>query len=608
MRCLQHNRAVTVPITALLFAASGCMHPGVTRGQEPASSYPAAGWRFASPLTTVTFRGVTAAQLADLRVSGAASGVHAGRLHSLRIGVGAVFTPDEPFREGERVTVATSAPVRGADRGRFTFTTARFGRDSADAPSAQATGAATAAAAPQCFPQRSRLRTLPDLRPAEICVARLEPGAVAPGRLLITPRPVERGPGAEWGAAILSRSGKLLWYSKSSDKINDLKTVELGGRPLLALFHRASSRRSYYQLLDESYRPAGRIFAGNGYDVDSHDLQIGPRGTVYLGAYQGVSVASGRRLTDYVVQEVDPVTGDVLFEWHALDHVPRWASYRLEPRAGVAWDYFHGNAIEPPTGQGRTLMVSSRNTSAIYGIDAITGEEQWVLGGRRDRFGLLEDHPGWQFCAQHDVRRTPDGDVTLFDNGALFHRGSADCPPHPARALRFRLDPRRGRARLERSVSSIPSSGSSAGYRPHAVGSARWVGDGNSLVSWGTAGRITEVTRRGAVALRVDLANWSYRAVRAEWTGRPLGVPALAVRRDGGEVHLWASWNGATEIRRWRVLAGTTPERLMPTGRPVAFADLETRIRVRLADGYVAVEALDAGGGVLGRSATVSAT
>jgi hypothetical protein len=80
------------------------------------------------------------------------------------------------------------------------------------------------------------------------------------------------------------------------------------------------------------------------------------------------------------------------------------------------------------------------------------------------------------------------------------------------------------------------------------------------------------------------------------------------VHRDGGDLDLWASWNGATEIRRWRVLAGSTPEDLVATGKPVTFADLETRIRVRLADGYVAVQALDAGGAVLGQSATVCAS
>jgi hypothetical protein len=67
-------------------------------------------------------------------------------------------------------------------------------------------------------------------------------------------------------------------------------------------------------------------------------------------------------------------------------------------------------------------------------------------------------------------------------------------------------------------------------------------------------------------------------------------------RRRGGRVDVWVSWNGATTIRRWRVVAG---------GRPVAtvpFADLEAKATVRTSATAVTVEALDAGDAVLGSS------
>ena len=80
----------------------------------------------------------------------------------------------------------------------------------------------------------------------------------------------------------------------------------------------------------------------------------------------------------------------------------------------------------------------------------------------------------------------------------------------------------------------------------------------------------------------------------------------MAARRTRGGIDVWASWNGATHVRRWRVLAGPAPERLGHTGVGAAFAGLETRIRVRSAARYVAVQALGAGGAVLETSSPVA--
>lgn len=229
----------------------------------------------------------------------------------------------------------------------------------------------------------------------------------------------------------------------------------------------------------------------------------------------------------------------------------------------------------------------------------------WILGGKDDDFGFVKRHPGWQFCAQHDARRLANGDITIFDNGGANLGNERDCPVHPARVLRFKLALSSMRARLVGNISSKPSSEDGRGYFPNAVGSARRQPNGDTLVSWGTAGQVTEVTSRGQVNLRLALRHWTYRAVRAPWIGRPPGRPALVGRRGrGGAVKLWASWNGATQIRRWRVLAGATPAELRPVGR-FRFADLETRMRVRTSGGHVAVQALAGSGAVLGQSATI---
>jgi hypothetical protein len=139
------------------------------------------------------------------------------------------------------------------------------------------------------------------------------------------------------------------------------------------------------------------------------------------------------------------------------------------------------------------------------------------------------------------------------------------------------------------------------------MGSVRTQPGGNQLINWGTTGYVTEVAPDGQAVFGLRLQYYTYRAVRTDWRGLPTGRPAIAARRARRTVRLWASWNGATEIRRWQVLAGATPDALRPLRGRHAFLGLETSMRVMTRAPYVAVRALDARGAELGRSGAVSA-
>lgn len=180
---------------------------------------------------------------------------------------------------------------------------------------------------------------------------------------------------------ILSDDGRVVWYSPRPAVARDLKTVTYDGQLMLAFYQWAPGGRSHYVVLDRSYRLVARIQAGNGYRVNTHELQVTPWGTAYLSAYEPVRLGGLRTpVMDFVIQEVDLKTGDVLFEWHSLDHVSPSASY-VRQRVGITWDYFHGNSIEPPASPRGSIIVSARNTSAVYGIDRGTGDLRWTLGG-----------------------------------------------------------------------------------------------------------------------------------------------------------------------------------------------------------------------------------
>jgi hypothetical protein len=113
-----------------------------------------------------------------------------------------------------------------------------------------------------------------------------------------------------------------------------------------------------YVILDNSYRELARFGAGNGYQGDHHEFLITPEDTALITIYNRLPrdlVSEGdpsdRYVLDGIAQELDIETGEVLFEWHSLEHVGLDESYTNH------FDYFHINSIgvqdQPQDGRGR---------------------------------------------------------------------------------------------------------------------------------------------------------------------------------------------------------------------------------------------------------------
>lgn len=114
---------------------------------------------------------------------------------------------------------------------------------------------------------------------------------------------------------------------------------------------------------------------------------------------------------------------------------------------GGVWDWQHINAVQP---YQDGYLVSFRNTSSVYYIDAATGNVVWKLGGTDDpgeSLTIVGDPEGaTDFGNQHDVRAWPDGSITVFDNGTRNFQ--------PPRMLRFDIDAAAGTATLVQSISN----------------------------------------------------------------------------------------------------------------------------------------------------------
>ena len=205
--------------------------------------------------------------------------------------------------------------------------------------------------------------------------------------------------------------------------------------------------------------------------------------------------------------------------------------------------------------------------------------------------------PGTAFAWQHDARRQPDGTLTLFDNAA------DPKTEEYSRVLVLDVDPETKKATLVRSYAHPKRL--SAGSQ----GNAQFLPDGHVFVGWGAQPYFTEFTKDGTVLFAGEFGSGagadSYRVYRFEWSGRPGGRPdALVTRGESGKLTVSASWNGATEIRRWQVLAGRDANHLQLV-KTVPKGGFETPIVVETEQPFIGVRALDDRESILGSSRAV---
>ncbi len=185
----------------------------------------------------------------------------------------------------------------------------------------------------------------------------------------------------------------------------------------------------------------------------------------------------------------------------------------------------------------------------------------------------------------------------------MFDNGATPAVEKFSRVLVLRLDETAHTATLVRSY-----------HHPRRLlspfeGNAQFLPNGHVFVGWGSNPDYTEFDERGHVVLDASFGRPggapgteadSYRAYHFDWTGRPTDKPRAVVRG----ARLYASWNGATEVDRWDLLAGPSPDQLAHV-RTVARTGFETAVPLAAARGYVAVRALAAGGQPLALSAVL---
>lgn len=467
---------------------------------------------------------------------------------------------------------------------------------------------AAAAKPPAAGHQVMRFVSRPDLRPPAVTVTRDErhfTGAAGERLIFMAPKNyrTRNGPGQR-GLMVLDTSGRLVWFRRTGATPMNFQRQTYRGRPVLTWWEGDvpdGYGKGHGVIADTAYRRIATVRAGHGLEADLHEFRLTGRGTALITAYRTAaadlsSIGGPADGTVYsgVVQEIDVESGAVVFAWDSLDHVDVTESHRERPddrgTSAHPYDYFHINAIcEHPDGD---LLVSARNTWAIYKLSRKDGRIVWRLGGQRSDF---THDQRTRFYWQHDVVAHDDGRISVFDNGAWPQIEKE------SRGLMLRADTETRKVSLVRAYTHPDE------VLAGTQGSCRTVDGDRVFVGWGDRPNFSEFTANGRLILdgRFPDNVQSYRAFTGSWTGRPSGRPAVAARRDGNRTRVFASWNGSTEVRQWRVLAGATKKRLRAV-TVAARTDFETAVTVAGGGPYFAVEALDARGAPLARSETVT--
>jgi hypothetical protein len=174
---------------------------------------------------------------------------------------------------------------------------------------------------------------------------------------------------------------------------------------------------------------------GNRMEVATPVVKCGTAITTQcpFGATTFFNNVSNHSFIDCIVQEVGP-SGNLVWSWDAKNHVS-FTQNKIQNAVQIGTqdyaDVYHCNSIDVDP-SGTEVLVSLRDTSAVYDINRATSVIKWKLSGadaagqivapdNEPRLTIAND-PEMTISGQHDARFQGSGEVSLFDD-------HTKCPP-----------------------------------------------------------------------------------------------------------------------------------------------------------------------------------
>ena len=447
--------------------------------------------------------------------------------------------------------------------------------------------------------------TRPDLSPPEVRITQVATQSTAgsaPRFIALAPDNVIQG-STPWqqGLMLVDRLGRLVWFKPTTPgkKPFDLKLQTYQGKPALTWWEGtliADFGSGQAQIADSTFNTIKTVSGANGLTMDLHEFTITSSGAGLSTAYHetttdltAVKGAKQARIINCHAQVLDLATGKASFDWNALEHVAIQESYKPVPASGKnLWDYIHVNSLQMlPDG---SILISARNTWALYKVNGKTGDIIWRMGGKKSDFQV---EPAAQWAWQHHATMVSDTEMTLFDNSTTKQA--------PSRGLLVSVD------ESAMTVSLTQEFKAPTGFYAGTLGSVQMMPNDNVFVGWGTQPYFTEFASDGTQLMfgQLPLGVRSYRAFLVDLVGAPADKPAIIAKAyAAGGYQIYVSWNGATEIDSWRIDAGPNAHSLKPVGTS-PWTGFETAIVVDAVGPSFQAIALDSHGNELGSSAVV---
>jgi hypothetical protein len=302
---------------------------------------------------------------------------------------------------------------------------------------------------------------------------------------------------------ITENSGNPIFYLQTNSDPTDFKKQPTG-----QLTYFDSGTNKFYAL-NNNYELVDSFYCGNGFKTDLHELLVLPNYHSYLLGLDpqiidmSQYVEGGKEdatVIGFVIQELDE-NKNVIFQWRSLDYISVLDAEGIDFTRQVI-DYIHTNSI--CVDFDGNLIISSRNLNEITKINRQTGKIIWRLGGKKNQFFFINEE--YDFYRQHDARRLQNGNILFFDNGN-YHT------PQFSRAVEYDLD------EINFTATKVWQYRNDPDLHTSAMGNARRLDNGNTLISWSRAGFITEVTPDGEKALEIKFPEelYSYRVFKAHW-------------------------------------------------------------------------------------------
>jgi hypothetical protein len=415
------------------------------------------------------------------------------------------------------------------------------------------------------------------------------------------------------GPLIVDRHLQPVWFRPvtNGEYTNNLALQTYNGKPALSWWQGSitatgiTTKGTDY-LVDQHYNTIAKITGQDGWAITQHELIIN-NNNAWVTANKLVTVAKGTvpgcatctQLVDSAVQEYDITTGNLLYTWDALQHIPL-SQTRQPANPKIPWDAYHVNSIQLISG-GR-FLTSMRNTWAGYLVDIASGSIVWTIGGKASSFHFASNSA--KFSWQHDIQLHSNGLLSLFDDHCCQLTGNPKhpfvLPTSPSRGLLLRLDMTKFTATYVHQY-VVPNKARYTAFQ----GNMELLPSHKVVVGWGSDPHFSEFTYSGK--LITDTAfptpDLTYRSYVARWVGLPSTsqLRAVAVTRHG-KTTVYASWNGATNVARWRVLAGSSTKHRASVAS-MAKTGFETAVALKKAYHAYEIVALDSHGHVLGKKA-----